>query len=528
MANEVITESVAIYDFSHGIHTAFNAAGADEAGNIVIQQLHALRTSCDHVVVALDSKPYRRSILYDGYKAGRKTDPELSSIWEITLKRVSEAGVSMARAPGEEADDVLATLASVYSTEYECRDVRIVTNDKDVAQCVDDRVRWFVPQLGKRDEFEIRDEAWVRSRWGGIDWANEKKWKVGPEPHQIPLVLAIMGDASDKIPGVKGIGVKGAVFLVSKYKTIEGMAEAFAAEAVSAKAEGRELPAFWRDFGAGMVDIPKWLSLTRLNKAVELDKPPLEYLKRVQQVADAEEPDWDAIEAKVEAETRSAIQEPPKMWGNTNAPGAVWVGDKPSKEQVKEAAPKAVQPGATSVGSRQAAPMKKTLETSAGPIGPSSPKGLALLRAPFPENQIGQLPKGSKEQGRCPPAEKRNCQVCGGWHHPKMIHLSYVGHAALTDRLLDADPEWSWEPMALTSEGLPRFDASGGLWIRLTVCGVTRLGYGHAQSKESQDAGAREKEVIGDALRNAGMRFGAALDLWHKGELHSYRYNDDE
>jgi hypothetical protein len=73
--------------------------------------------------------------------------------------------------------------------------------------------------------------------------------------------------------------------------------------------------------------------------------------------------------------------------------------------------------------------------------------------------------------------------------------------------------------MALDPMGLPLFDVSGGLWIKLTVCGVTRLGYGHAESKEYMDPGAREKEVIGDALRNACMRFGAALELWHKGEL---------
>jgi len=151
---------------------------------------------------------------------------------------------------------------------------------------------------------------------------------------------------------------------------------------------------------------------------------------------------------------------------------------------------------------------------------PNNSSGLALLRAPFPENQVSKLPKGTRAQNDCPPSEKRNCAVCGGWHHPKVVHLDYVGHAALTDRLLEADPMWSWQPMALTLEGLPLFDGSGGLWIRLTVCGVTRLGYGHAAGKAHMDMGAREKEVIGDALRNAAMRFGAALDLWHKGDLH--------
>jgi hypothetical protein len=117
---------------------------------------------------------------------------------------------------------------------------------------------------------------------------------------------------------------------------------------------------------------------------------------------------------------------------------------------------------------------------------------LQELRKPFPDHQISYLPKGG-------------------------VKLAYVGHAALTDRLLDTDPAWNWEPLAISSHGLPVMDDMGGMWIRLTICGVTRLGYGHAGSKTGGDA---IKEVIGDALRNAAMRFGAALDLWHKGDLH--------
>src|SRR5690606_26004271 len=141
-----------------------------------------------------------------------------------------------------------------------------------------------------------------------------------------------------------------------------------------------------------------------------------------------------------------------------------------------------------------------------------------------PPHHISRLPKPTKAQTEAVRSDRRKgirCQECGAWHHPDVIHLDYVGHAALTDRLLDTDIEWTWEPVAFTEAGLPAFDASGGLWIKLTVCGVTRYGYGHAAAKPNQDPGAREKEVIGDALRNAAMRFGAALDLWHKkGALH--------
>lgn len=148
---------------------------------------------------------------------------------------------------------------------------------------------------------------------------------------------------------------------------------------------------------------------------------------------------------------------------------------------------------------------------------------LALLRAPFPDHQISKLPKetgtqakqrkADQDSGKWPP----KCDICNGYHHPRAVHLDYVGHAAATDRLLDADPHWTWEPVAFGPDGLPALDRNGGLWIRLTVGGVTRLGYGDADGKTGGNA---VKEAIGDAIRNAGMRFGMALDLWHKGDLH--------
>lgn len=116
---------------------------------------------------------------------------------------------------------------------------------------------------------------------------------------------------------------------------------------------------------------------------------------------------------------------------------------------------------------------------------------VAKMLEPFAPNEINQIPKGG-------------------------LKLDYVGHAALTKRLLETDLNWSWEPFAVDADGLPKLDERGGLWIRLTVCGITRIGYGDAGNSKGTQA---IKEAIGDALRNAGMRFGAALDLWHRGDL---------
>jgi len=110
------------------------------------------------------------------------------------------------------------------------------------------------------------------------------------------------------------------------------------------------------------------------------------------------------------------------------------------------------------------------------------------LRAPFPKEQIQKLPTSG-------------------------LQLDYVSHAWVTDRLLQVDPMWTWKPLAFTEAGLPAFDSNGGLWIELTICGVTRYGYGEPQGRDKFDM---TKGAIGNAIRNAAMRFGVALDLWAK------------
>jgi len=138
------------------------------------------------------------------------------------------------------------------------------------------------------------------------------------------------------------------------------------------------------------------------------------------------------------------------------------------------------------------------------------------MRTPFEDKYISKLPKGTKAQNECKYEEKKYCNVCGGFHHPKIKHLDYVGHAALTDRMLKVDLCWNWSPLALSVDGTPLIDSNGGMWIELTILNMTRLGYGDAQGKTGGNA---MKERIGDALRNAAMRFGAALDLWSKEDL---------
>nr|WSX25621.1 hypothetical protein OG690_38025 [Streptomyces tubercidicus] len=149
-------------------------------------------------------------------------------------------------------------------------------------------------------------------------------------------------------------------------------------------------------------------------------------------------------------------------------------------------------------------------------------EALRKLREPFPEQEIRFLArmwckncKDSRGRG-CDNHPRRICRTCQQNLPGGHIDLRYVGHAEATNRLLNVDPFWDWEPLAPDANGLPQYDGNRGLWIRLTVCGMTRLGYGHAGDKSGGDA---VKEIIGDAIRNAGMRFGMALDLWTSSDL---------
>lgn len=138
------------------------------------------------------------------------------------------------------------------------------------------------------------------------------------------------------------------------------------------------------------------------------------------------------------------------------------------------------------------------------------------LRRPFDLDQIELLPKytGKKQNGKIPMEAYKRCGECGGYHPFPCVHLNYVGHAQITDRLNEVDPMWNWEPCGFDQFGQPLIK-DGGMWIRLTVLGVTHYGYGDAQGKTGHDA---TKEIIGDAIRNAAMRFGVGSYLWSKSE----------
>lgn len=141
------------------------------------------------------------------------------------------------------------------------------------------------------------------------------------------------------------------------------------------------------------------------------------------------------------------------------------------------------------------------------------------LARPFPPEAVGKKPvitcKACSESRTkvCDDHKKFKCGTCGNYITRKHDHLDFVGHAYVTERLLSVDPNWNWRPLSMAANGMPLLDDNGGLWIELTIHGVSRLGYGDADGKRG---GKAVKEAIGDAIRNAGMRFGVALEMWKK------------
>lgn len=94
------------------------------------------------------------------------------------------------------------------------------------------------------------------------------------------------------------------------------------------------------------------------------------------------------------------------------------------------------------------------------------------------------------------------------------INLAYVSHADITKILIEIDPLWSWQPVAWEN-GRPAINVENGtatMWATLTLLNKPMLGVGSVRA-DKQDL---DKELIGDFLRNAAMRFGIALSLWSK------------
>ena len=156
----------------------------------------------DHILISFDRKaPTFRHELSEAYKANRPPMPDDLIAQIEPVKQFFELiGLPEISLDGYEADDVLATLAERYKTDY---DVVLVTSDKDYSQLVEAGVSIWDPA---KDVTLDSDAVFT---------------KFGVRPEQFIDYLALVGDASDNIPGVKGIGPKGAVDLLTQFGSLD-------------------------------------------------------------------------------------------------------------------------------------------------------------------------------------------------------------------------------------------------------------------------------------------------------------------
>ena len=179
-----------------------------------------------HIAVAFDTRaPTHRHVEFAEYKATRQAMPEDLSKALPHVRRMIEAfNIPGLECDGYEADDIIGTL--VQRAEKEGFQSYMVTSDKDFGQLITENTFVFKPpRMGEGAEIIGLPE--VRARWGV------------QQPNQVVDVLALMGDASDNIPGVPGIGEKTAVKLIAQYQSLDNLL-AHSGELTSRVKEGLE------------------------------------------------------------------------------------------------------------------------------------------------------------------------------------------------------------------------------------------------------------------------------------------------
>jgi 5'-3' exonuclease len=170
--------------------------------NTVLQMIDEGAThvgvATDHVIESF------RNELWSGYKTGEGVDPALLAQFTPLEDALRAMGVAVWPMIDLEADDALASAAEIAWKDSRVQKICIWTPDKDLAQCVrEDRI----VQVDRRNKV-VRDARGVRA-------------KFGVDPELIPDYLALVGDASDGYPGIKGIGAKGAAGLLARYGRLE-------------------------------------------------------------------------------------------------------------------------------------------------------------------------------------------------------------------------------------------------------------------------------------------------------------------
>ncbi len=220
-------------------------------GMATIIERHISNISPDYCAVAFDLKtPTFRHKMYDGYKANRKGMPEELAVQLPYAKEcMADMGCKVLSLEGFEADDILGTLAKMASDEGV--EAYILTGDRDSLQLIGDTTKVL---LAKTKETVNFDRAEFNNTYG-------------IQPEQFVDVKALMGDSSDNIPGVAGIGEKTALKLISEFGGLDGLYEKLEGSSLSAGTkqkltDGREKAYLSRTLARINCDVPLGVTLS--------------------------------------------------------------------------------------------------------------------------------------------------------------------------------------------------------------------------------------------------------------------------
>ena len=161
----------------------------------------------DRLVVAFDLKaPTFRHKMYDQYKATRKPMPDdLAAQMTILKSLLRSMNIAICEKEGFEADDIVGTLSRCYADTHSI----IITGDRDSYQLVDEKTDVYITKTGVSELNKLT--------------AGNFKEQLGYEPRQVIDIKALMGDSSDNIPGVAGIGEKTALSLIAAYDNLDNL-----------------------------------------------------------------------------------------------------------------------------------------------------------------------------------------------------------------------------------------------------------------------------------------------------------------
>ncbi len=175
--------------------------------NVISRELERLKP--DYAAIAYDLKaPTFRHSMYADYKAGRHAMPdELRAQMPISREFAQMLGLHILDMEGYEADDILGTLAAMAETDPEECIAYLLTGDKDSLQLISPRVHVLL--AGNNETKDMDEQAFID--------------KYGVRPDQFVDVKALMGDSSDNIPGVSGIGEKTALKLIAQFGSLDGI-----------------------------------------------------------------------------------------------------------------------------------------------------------------------------------------------------------------------------------------------------------------------------------------------------------------